>query len=186
MWFILAITLLFVVISIYFFFRAEKMQRAVLIQKRDNAITRKESQVLIDSTAIIATKYEEFSKSRLTAMRASAQKDNNEQLLQYCETISPLINNYGLIFRECLKGKERLKPTCQKCFQNHDEQAFKNFVQLLMQSEKHLKRFWSHNNFNGFISLVEALLIYPDIHDKGVTQPNEKGVDMPLKDAVNQ
>lgn len=186
MFFVLAITALFVAISVYFFFRAEKLQRFVLTQKRDSAATKKENKGLVDSMALIAGRYEEFAKNRLVQLKERAQIQQNDQLIQYCELISPLINNYTIIFRECLKGKGRLKGIAQKCFDNHDPKDFKQFVSFLMKGEKNMKRLWASNNLNGYICLVEALLV---LHEKDHTPTmpaNElKRKQVLLKEAAN-
>lgn len=158
MYFVLVITALFVLLCIYFFFSAEKLQRQVIIQRREGESTRKENKMLVDSMALISIRHEEFAKATLQKKISQAKLNANEPLLQQFELISPLINNYSLIFRECSKGKGRLKATVQKCFNNHDEKAFKQFVALLVTSDKRLKRYWSNNNLNGFLYLIDALL----------------------------
>ncbi len=67
-------------------------------------------------------------------------------------------------FRECLKGKGRLKMISQKCFENQDSSAYKKFVALIVTSDRQLKRYWSSNNLNGFLFLVDALLTLEDDH----------------------
>ncbi len=156
MFFVLVITVVFVLISIYFFFRAEKLHRQLINQQRESLSTRKENKLLVESTALIATRGQEFAKARLQQLKANA--NNNEQLLLHIELITPLINNYSIIFRECLKGKGRLKAISQKCFENQGNSAYKKFVALIVTSDRKLKRYWSSDNLNGFLFLVEGLL----------------------------
>jgi len=158
MYFVLAITVLFVFLCIYFFFSAEKLQRKLIIQRRAGESTRKENKMLVDSMVLVANRQEEFSKAALQRKITQAKLTANEALLQQLELISPLINNYSLIFRECVKDKGKLKVVVQKCFNNHDDKAFKQFVALLVTSDKRLKRYWASNNLNGFLFLVDALL----------------------------
>lgn len=158
MYFVLAITALFVFRCVYFFFRVEKLQRKLITQQREVTSTRAENQFLSDTTALIYNRYEEFFKAILQKKLVEANKNSNEMLIQHFELITPLINNYDLIFRECLKGKGRLKGIVQKCFNNQDDKAFKQFVALLVTSDKRLKRYWSSNNINGFLFLVDALI----------------------------
>ncbi len=162
MLFVLIITVLFIVISIYFFFRAEKLQRQLISQKRDVVATSKENKVLVDSMSLIATRGQEFAKSRLARLKEYAVASDSEQLILHIELISPLINNYSVIFRECLKGRGRLKAVSQKSFENHDSAAYKKFVALIVTSDKQLKRYWSSDNLNGFLFLVDALLTIDD------------------------
>ncbi|MCP4989925.1 MAG: hypothetical protein GY928_28915 [Colwellia sp.] len=156
--FILVIAAIFVAISIYFFFRAETLQRKIITQQRDSSATRKENKILVDSTTLIAMRGQEIAKARLQRLKAYSEASDNEQLLTHTELISPIINNYSIIFRECLKGKGRLKATSQKCFENQDSAAYKKFVALIVTADKQLKRYWSSDNLNGFLCLVEALL----------------------------
>jgi hypothetical protein len=158
MYFILAIAVLFVLLCIYFFFSAEKLQRQLIIQRREGESTRKENKTLVDFMALISNQHEEFSKAILQKKMTQAKLNDNEALLQQLELISPLINNYSLIFRECLKEKNGLKAITKKCFDNHSKEAFKQFVALLVTSDKRMKRYWSSNNLKGFMSLVDALL----------------------------
>jgi hypothetical protein len=152
------ITVVFVVISIYFFFRAEKLQRQLITQQRESLATRKENKMLAESSILVSTRGQEFAKARLQRLKVYAKATNHEQLNIHAELISPLINNYSMIFGECLKGKGRLKAACQKSFENQGSSAYKNFVALLVTSDKKLKRYWNSDNLNGFLFLVDALL----------------------------
>ncbi|TPH17848.1 hypothetical protein EPA86_04120 [Litorilituus lipolyticus] len=172
MFFVLSITVLFVIISAYFFLRAEKFQRIIIGQKRETSSTLKENKGLVDSMALLATKNEEFAKNRLIRLKERAQEQQNDALIHYYELISPMVNNYAAIFRDCLKGKGRLQSISKKCFDNCDEKTFKEFIKLL-KNEKQTKRFWSANNLNGFISLVEALLILHEEQSKVIISAND-------------
>ena len=114
--------------------------------------------MLVESMSVVATRGQEFAKARLQRLQVYAQSSDHEQLTKHVELISPLINNYSIIFRECLKGKGRLKVISRKCFENQDSLAYKNFVALIVTSDKRLKRYWSSDNLNGFLFLVDALL----------------------------
>jgi len=92
--------------------------------------------------------------------------------------ISPLINNYSIIFKECLKGKGRLKAICQKCFENQDSSAYKKFVALIVTSDKQLKRYWSSDNLNGFLFLVDALLTFEEQNTNALTT-DKKNICVP-------
>ena len=162
MFFVLIITAIFVVISIYFFLRAEKLQRQLISQKRDSFITRKENKVLADSMTLFSTRGQEFAQAKLARLKVQAKSSEDEQLIIHVELISPLINNYSVIFRECLRGKGRLKAVSQKCFENHDRAAYKKFVAYIVTGDKQLKRYWSSDNLNGFLFLVDALLTIED------------------------
>ncbi len=158
MLFVLVIAVIFVAISVYFFFRAEKLQRKLISQQRESLHTRKENKVLVESTTLVATRGQEFAKARLKRIMDMAKAEGNDTLMLHCELISPLINNYSIIFKECLKGKGRLKAISQKCFENKDSAAYKKFVALIVTGDKKLKRYWGSDNLNGFLFLVDALL----------------------------
>ena len=113
---------------------------------------------MIDSMAIVATRHEEFVKVRLLQMKEQAIKKDNKDLINYLDLISPLINNYSVIFRECIKGKGRLKVISQKCFESHNKESFKKFIAWMVISDPSIRRFWSSDNLNGYLHLVNLLL----------------------------
>jgi len=140
MYFVLAVAALFVMISIYFYFQTEKLQRQLFVQKRDSSAARKESQKLADSMAFLANQYEEFAKHRLQAMKDKVQSANNEQSMNYIALITPLINNYATIFRECVKEKGQLKAMTKKCCENSESGAFKAFSNHIAASDTNVRR----------------------------------------------
>lgn len=73
-----------------------------------------------------------------------------------------------------MQGKGRLKAICQKCFENQDKSAYKKFIAMLITSNKQLKRYWSSDNLNGFLFLVDALLTVEDeyVHVPATGQKN--------------
>lgn len=154
MFFVLFITALFIGISIYFYFRAEGLQRTLSNAKREFSSTQKENKAYVDSMALIAKRHEDFAKYRLEKIKTS-QSETTETL----EAITPLINNYTVIFRECLKGKGKLQPITKKCYESYDKEGFKRLVAYISTQEAHIKRMWSSNNLSGYISLIEALLL---------------------------
>lgn len=178
MFFVLAIALVFVVISVYFFFRVEKLQRKLITQQRESLTTRKENKLLVESMTLVAAREQEFSKARLARLKTYSQNNEHIQLQMHTELISPLINNYSLIFQECLKGKGRLKVICQKCFENQDSSAYKKFVALIVTSDKQLKRYWASDSLNGFLLLVDALLTF-DEQNTTVVTTDKKNICVP-------
>jgi len=153
---VLLITALFVFISVYFFFRAEKLQRTIVLLKRETTQTQKENQIFSKSMALMAGNTEEFAKNRLQLLLSKTQckKTLNELAL-----IKPFINNYSLIFKECLMKKGRLQTSTKKCFSSLEDDAYKTFFDTIIKKDVKIQRLWNSNNFVGFISLVEALLV---------------------------
>lgn len=153
---LLLITTLFVVISVYFFFRAEKFQRALIVLNRDTAKAQKEKDMLTKSMANIAGNNEEFIKNRFQRLmnKVKCQQTSNDLTL-----ISPMINNYAFIFKACLIKKGVLHSTTKKTFSSLGDDAYKNFIESIVKKDTKIQRLWNHNNFNGFICLVEALIV---------------------------
>ena len=153
---VLLITALFVVISVYFFFRAEKLQHSLLSMRREISHTQKENKAMSKSMALIASNHEEFVKNRLSLLIVKAElgggKDN-------VELLKPLINNYANIFRECLLGKGKMQSMIKKCYQHNTPEDFKKFTSVIIKSDPKIQRLWASNNLAGFISLVESLLM---------------------------
>ena len=151
--FVLSITVIFVGLSVYFYFRAEGLQRALFIAKKEFSSTQKENKYYIESMAIIAKRNEDFVKNRLQIIKEQEILDTEN-----IEIITPLINNYAAIFIECLKGKGKLQPITKKCYESYDNEGFKKLVVHISKQEASVKRMWSNNNLSGYISLIEALL----------------------------
>ena len=153
---VLLITALFVFISVYFFFRAEKLQRSIFLLKRDTAITQKENQIFSKSMALMAGNTEVFAKNRLELL---LKKNNSKDILAELALIKPFIDGYSLIFKECLMKKGRLQAATKKCFSEQGEDVYKEFFENVIKKDSKIQRLWNSNNFIGFISLVEALLV---------------------------
>ena len=157
--FVFAVIAVFVIASIYFFFRAEALQREVLTLKRDINKLAKENKAMIASMVIVASRFEEFAKQRFSNIKTMLESQSqNEDVLQQLQVISPIINNYAIIYRECSKGSGQLKTIAKKCFESFEKGSFKEFVSFVNKQDKQVKKMWASNNLNGFISLVEALL----------------------------
>lgn len=153
---VLLITALFVFISVYFFFRAEKLQRSIFLLKRDTAITQKENQLFSKSMALMAGNSEVFAKNRLQLL---FDKTQNKDFLAELALIKPLIENYSIIFKECLMKKGRLQTASKKCFSSQEGDVYKDFFEKIVKKDSKIQRFWKSNNFIDYISLIEALLV---------------------------
>tara|TARA_R110001592_G_scaffold82307_6_gene243763 strand:+ start:6293 stop:6823 length:531 start_codon:yes stop_codon:yes gene_type:complete len=167
---VLLITALFVFISVYFFFRAEKLQRIIAVLNRDTAKAQKENQFLSKSMALMAGNTEGFAKNRFQLLldKAQCQKTSNELAL-----IKPFIDNYSLIFKACLMKKGILHTTTKQCFSNLEGDIYTNFFITIIKKDAKIQRLWSSNNFIGFISLVEALLVkYEEQSQSNLTVEN--------------
>jgi len=152
--FVLSIAVLFIALSVYFYFRAEGLQRALSNAKKEFSSTQKENKLYMDSMALIAKRHEGFVKNRLQII-----KENEILKLETIDIITPLINNYAAIFIECLKGNGKLQPIAKKCYESHGDESFKKLVAYVSKQDTSIKRMWSSNNLSGYISLIEALLL---------------------------
>ena len=152
--FVLLISGIFIGLSIYFYFRAEGLQRALFTAKKESNSTKKENKYYIDSMAIIAKRNEDFVKHRLQII-----KDSEIIEVDTIEIITPLINNYAAIFIECSKGKGKLQPIAKKYYESYYNEGYKKLVAYVAQQETSIKRMWSSNNLSGYISLIEAFLL---------------------------
>ncbi len=156
MYAILLITALFVAISVYFYFRAEKLQRDLLILKRELSNTQKETVALSKSMALLASSHEDFAKNRFNLLIAKTEQSSEKSDVVL---LKPLFSNYAIIFRECLTGQGKMQKIIKKCFSNQDSEAFNEFTSKVIKTDSKLQRLWGSNNLTGFISLVESLLI---------------------------
>ncbi len=156
---ILLITALFVAISVYFYFRAEKLQRDLFILKRELSNTQKEAVALSKSMALLASSHEDFAKNRLNLLLEKTEQSSEKNEV---ELLKPLFSNYAIIFRECLTGKGNMQKIIKKCFSNQDSEVFNEFTCKVIKADAKFQRLWGSNNLTGFISLVESLLIKHD------------------------
>ncbi len=163
---LLLITALFIALSIFFFFRTEKLQNKLRLLKRDSTSASKENISLSESIAVIAGSHEEFAKNRLQLLLAD---NENHPQADHIELIKPLITNYVTIFNECLKQKGRLHIITKKCFDSQSDDKYKEYINKIIKNDEKLQRLWSSNNLIGFISLVEALLVKYNIVEKSRT-----------------
>lgn len=153
---VLLITVLFILISVYFFFRAEKLQRALILLKRDTAKTLEDNQVLFKSMMLMAGNTEKFAKNR---MQLLLNKTKDQTTLDELALIKPFIDCYALIFKECLMSKGKLHAITKKCLSNSEEDIYKDFFNQIIKKDAKIQRLWNSNNFIGFISMTEALLV---------------------------
>ncbi|WP_085300122.1 hypothetical protein [Cognaticolwellia mytili] len=151
--FIFAVIAMFVAVSVYFFFKAESLQREIILMKREVSNTKKENKVYLDSVAIIAQRYEEIAKQKLLYL-----KDKESLDTRVLELISPMINNYAVIFSDSIRAKGKLQSAVKKVYEGYQKDSYKAFSNHITQSNTEIKRAWSSNNINGCILLVDALL----------------------------
>lgn len=153
---VLLITALFVFISVYFFFRSEKLQRTIILLKRDSLKAQKESQVYSKAMVLIASNTEDFAKNRL---RLLLSKTQNQKILVELALIKLFIDNYAVIFSECLMKKGTLQSMTKSCFSTMDADSYRDFFEKIIKKDSKIQRLWNSNNLIGFISMVEALLV---------------------------
>jgi hypothetical protein len=151
--FVLIVIAIFVAVSVYFFFKAESLQREIILMKRDASATKKENKVYVEAMAVIAQRYEEIAKQKLIDLRENENLD-----IKVLELITPLVNNYAVIFNDSVNAKGKLQSTVKKVYEGCQQGSYKLFTNHLAQSGTEIKRAWSSNNINGCILLVDALL----------------------------
>jgi hypothetical protein len=151
--FIFAVMAMFIAVSVYFFFRAESLQREVILMKREVSNIKKENKVYLESVAIIAQRHEEIVKKKLLHLKEKESLDT-----KMFELISPMVNNYAVIFSDSISAKGKLQSAVKKVYEGYQKGAYKAFSNHIAQSNTDIKRAWSSNNINGCILLVDALL----------------------------
>jgi hypothetical protein len=185
MLFSLVIIVMFVLISIYFYFRAEKLEREVVKQKQSSSLVNKENIALVDTILNVGQKNADFAKHRLKIISLkveSLEKYSREAQEQRIDIISPLINNYNLIFQDSVKAKGRVKLITKECYDSISPTAFQSFGSFIKRSEQHIARNWSSNNLTGFITLVEGLLLdFEEVVKELVSVQNIKESDVKSK-----
>lgn len=151
---------IFMFISIYLFYRAESIQKQLTLSKRETRQIKKNNTSLIDSMLMSAKKYEEFAKFRLQEIKKSLPDNNNDLgLKDELELITLLIQNYSLIYSECLKGEIKLQTITKASFDSYSAGTYDKFMRYIADQDSSLKQMWSSDNLKGYISLTEALIL---------------------------
>jgi len=151
--FVLAIIAMFVAVSIYFFFKAEELQRELMLMKKELSVTKKDNKSYVEMMAIIAQRYEESAVRRFVALRTSLPEK-----AELFDIIAPMINNYATIFNDSVRSKGKLQSSVKKVYEGYRKGSYKVLSNYMSQADKEIKAAWSSNNINGLIILVEALL----------------------------
>jgi len=153
MLFSLSIISIFAFISIYFFFQAESLNRKLLLAKKDAKSIGKEKKEISDSLRIIANKNQKFIQSRFEKLKEKKVDDEGLLLLNI------IVDNYATIFLDCVKGRGRLHKVSAKLFETNEQGSYKTFTAYIEKMDPEIKRMWSSNNINGYLSFVEALVV---------------------------
>lgn len=153
MLFSLAIIIVFVVVSVYYYFRSEKLYAELKAVKKEASAIKKESKVMVDSFAVIAKKNEDFINFRFQAIQEYS-KDNESVVL-----LTPLVTNYATVFRESIRGKGEMHKIAKKCCESYQAGSFKRLSAHISSQENHIKRAWTSNNISGFVTFMEAMII---------------------------
>ena len=164
--FSLAIIVIFVAVSIYFYFRAENLYRQLMLVKKEAAGAKKESKHLTDNIALLAKKQQDSAQHRIKRIKELVKDEQDVEILQ------PLINNYSAILLESIRGKGQMQKMAQKCCESYGKGHFKQLTNHIAKQEQHVKRFWSANNQNGFISFIEAMLL--ELESKLIPSSNKE------------
>ncbi len=106
--------------------------------------------------ALLASSHEDFVKTRFNLLVAKAEQTSQKSEV---ELLKPLVNNYAVIFRECLIDKGKMQAIIKMPFKSQENEAFKEFASKIIKTDTKLQRLWGSNNLSGFIALVESLLM---------------------------
>lgn len=156
--FISVVAAIFVVVSIYYYFRSERLHHDLIAKKRESAQALRDNKQMLDTFALLATKQEEFYLSRYSGLKKAAEKQA-PLVAKEMTVLWPIINNFAAIYRGCAMSKEPLQGKVKACYESFSPGAFDDFKRFLGQKQKPIKNMWSSNNLIGFVSLVEALLV---------------------------
>lgn len=151
--FVLVIIAIFVAVSVYFFFKVESLQREIILMKREMTGTKKENKLYVEAVATIAQRHEEIAKKKLLDLRKNEALDT-----KVIELITPMVNNYAIIFNDSIRAKGKLQSAVKKVYEGYQKGSYKTFSNHIAQSNTEIKRAWSSNNINGCIIMVDALL----------------------------
>ncbi|WP_448547140.1 hypothetical protein [Thalassotalea fusca] len=164
--FFLAVIAIFVITSVYFYFRAESLQNQLVNLRRELSTVKKESKVLVDSMAMIAKKNEDFAKFRIQKIREASPEESEVYVYLY-----PLISNYSAIFIECAKANGLVHSMAKKCFDSFEPGSYGRFKSFIGKQNVEVKRMWNSNNLNGFMTFIEAMLREQERQQQQMKEP---------------
>lgn len=153
---LLGIASIFLFISIFMFYRAENLSREISKIKRDLTATSKEKDFFFEVMTNGATIQQSFLSKRYENLSAHYKKQGNANPL---EPLYPIISNYTTIFHECARKPNNIKGVVKNACEQAEKGSYKQLERLISQQEKHIKSLWNQAKFNGFVSLVEALVL---------------------------
>lgn len=152
--FSLCVIAVFVVASIYFYFKAEGLHRQLVGLRKDLNNAKKESKVLVEAITLIARKNEESLKARVKEAQESGASD------ELVDMFYPFTNNYAAIFCETWKGKGQMHKAAQKCFESYQKGSYRKFTGYIGTLDAHVKRAWASNNLVGLMTFSEAIIFH--------------------------
>lgn len=164
----------FMLISIYLFFRAEGLQKELKSVRREIKHLQINNKGLVDAMVLTASKTEEFVRFRLNEIKEQIQDETLKTTLkEEIDFLTLLTSNYGAIYRECIKGSIQLKTITKTCLDNYAPGTYNNFTHFIANQETGIKRIWASNNLLAFVSLVEALLLQLNKKVLGFKEPKQ-------------
>jgi len=163
--FSLSIIVIFVAVSIYFYFRSERLYHQVIAVKRELFDTKKEAQALSEATALIAQKSEEQLKQRFKKIQEQQGEDKS------IDIFAPLINNYARIFGETMRGKGQLHKITQKCYDGFQKGSYRQFTGFINSLDKQISRAWGQNNVSGLITFTELVACHYERSKQADSKP---------------
>lgn len=149
--FLLIIIGIFIAASIYYYFKSEGLNQQLVGLKRELFETRKESQALLEASALMAQKSEEMLKQRFTMIQNRLGENSS------VDVYAPLVNNYAKIFLETMRGKGKMHKVTQKCYEGFQVGSYRKFTGFVNSLDTPIKRAWGQNNLSGLITFIELI-----------------------------
>lgn len=159
--FLISILVIFLIASVYFFFRAESLQKRLLIEKKKTKQAEKDNQGFVDTMLMSSSKYQDFAVYRVKTIQDSANKLSQmpEKLADDLNVSKLFFENYGKIFIDAMTGKTGPKRSCQESLIQVNKETYRLFIEMTNRQDKTIRRMWNSDNLAGFVSFSEALLL---------------------------
>ncbi len=156
MFLIIGIAAILMLISIYFFYRAEHFKKEISAYRREAKMTKQECLSMANAVVLASTQHQDLLKKRLKKMQDTigVEDEPNPDLL----IMSYLISQYSNVYRELLKEDETIQLSYKKFFGDTGKRYYADLDEYMRESDASLRKMWSSKDHCVYILFIDMLL----------------------------
>jgi len=156
MLYIAGLLAVFVLLSVYLYYRGEYLQRDLKSAQRLTKQAQKEQQALLNVTLLAANKQQDLFKYRIDALYKLVGE--NSKQADSLKAVMYMANQYANVYRELLKGQHNIKAVYKKSFGDTGNKYFTAVEDLLKQQEKSHRAMWQSKDPCVLMTLLEGMI----------------------------